>query len=254
MAPHWPACCRLPPPPMCSAPRSRQTRCLPGALPGRCRWTRSSSSSPARASPRSTLDFGRRRRLGRPAGSAAAGPVTAGSLEHSAAPGTGAPGGTGGEQTHDSLQILRRLAAERAELPLDTVLPDSHPLDELHLSSITVGQIMNQAARELGVSAPMVASAFATSTLADLAQALDDLAATARPEDASADLAPEGVAPWVRAFSVELVRAERPRRGGRRGRRTVAGVRFARTSAARCPGQRAARRRDRRRRRAPAAV
>ena len=35
---------------------------------------------------------------------------------------------------------------------------------------------MNQAARELGVSAPMVMSNFATSTLADLAQALDELA------------------------------------------------------------------------------
>ena len=78
-------------------------------------------------------------------------------------------------QRRDSLQILRRLAAERAELPLEAVRPDSHPLDELHLSSITVGQIMNQAARELGVAAPMVTSSFATSTLADLAAALDEL-------------------------------------------------------------------------------
>ena len=60
------------------------------------------------------------------------------------------------------MEILRRLAAERAELPIETVLPGSHPLDELHLSSITVGQLMNQAARELGVSAPMVTSNFAT--------------------------------------------------------------------------------------------
>src|SRR6202041_529534 len=95
-----------------------------------------------------------------------------------------------GEQPRDSLQILRRLAAERAELPIDSVPPDSHPLDELHMSSITVGQIMNQAARELGVSAPMVTSAFATATLVDLAQALDELADTALPSDADADLAP----------------------------------------------------------------
>jgi enediyne polyketide synthase len=108
------------------------------------------------------------------------------------------------EAPRDSLQILRRLAAERAELPIETVRPDSHPLDELHMSSITVGQIMNQAARELGVSAPIVTSAFATSRLADLAQALDQLADTALPGDAEADLPPEGIEPWVRAFSVEL--------------------------------------------------
>jgi enediyne polyketide synthase len=105
----------------------------------------------------------------------------------------------------DSLEILRRLAAERAELPIEAVRPDSHPLDELHLSSISVGQIMNQAARELGVTAPLVTSNFATSTLADLAEALEELARTALPGDADASRPPEGVAPWVRAFAVELV-------------------------------------------------
>ena len=117
----------------------------------------------------------------------------------------------GGETARSTVEILRRLAAERAELPIETVLPGSHPLDELHLSSITVGQLMNQAARELGVSAPMVTSNFATSTLADLAQTLDDLAATALPEDADPDLPPEGIEPWVRAFSVELIESARPR-------------------------------------------
>jgi enediyne polyketide synthase len=117
-----------------------------------------------------------------------------------------------GEQPRDSLHILRRLAAERAELPIDAVHPDSHPLDELHMSSITVGQIMNQAARELGVSAPMVTSAFATATLTDLAQALDELADTALPGDADADLPPEGIGPWVRAFSVEFIETNRPAR------------------------------------------
>jgi len=116
------------------------------------------------------------------------------------------------EQPQDSLEILRRLAAERAELPIETVRPDSHPLDELHMSSITVGQIMNQAARELGVTAPMVTSAFATATLADLAKALDELAETALPGEADVDLPPEGIGPWVRAFSVELVQTARAAR------------------------------------------
>lgn len=133
-------------------------------------------------------------------------PEVAGARNH------GSFGGNDGEQPQDSLHILRRLAAERAELPIDAVRPDSHPLDELHMSSITVGQIMNQAARELGVSPPTVTSAFATATLADLAQTLNELADTALPSDGSADQAPEGVAPWVRAFSVELVEQARPPR------------------------------------------
>jgi enediyne polyketide synthase len=124
--------------------------------------------------------------------------------EQQASPGDG--------QQANALDILRRLAAERAELPVETVRPDSHPLDELHLSSITIGQIMNQAAKELGVSAPMVMSNFATSTLADLAQSLEELLSTALPGDVNPDLPPEGVAPWVRAFSVELVDRPQPAR------------------------------------------
>ena len=124
----------------------------------------------------------------------------------------GSSGATAPVPAGNSLEILQRLAAERAELPLEAVRADSHPLDELHLSSISVGQIMNQAARELGVSAPLVTSHFATSTLADLAQMLDELASTELPGDADAARPPEGVAPWVRAFSVELVTEPRGRR------------------------------------------
>ena len=69
---------------------------------------------------------------------------------------------------------------------------------------------MNQAARELGVAAPMVASAFATSTLADLAQALDDLAATELPTDGDAQAAPMASRPGYGPSRVELTEAERP--------------------------------------------
>lgn len=105
-----------------------------------------------------------------------------------------------------AVDVLRRLAAERAELPLEAVSASSHPLDELHLSSITVGQIVNQASRELGLTAPMATSTFATSTLAQLAQMLDELgeSALAAEEPTAAAL---GVAPWVRAFAIDRVPA-----------------------------------------------
>jgi len=108
---------------------------------------------------------------------------------------------TGGVTT---LDLLRQLAAERAELPLEAVSPQSNPIDELHLSSITVGQIVTQASRQLGLLAPMVTSAFATSTLSELAEMLDELGETARDNEAPpAEIT--GAGHWVRAFSVELV-------------------------------------------------
>lgn len=113
-------------------------------------------------------------------------------------------GGTAVPDDAGSLDLLRRLLAQRAELPLDAIKADSKPLDEFHLSSITVGQVVNHAARELGVSAPLVTASIATATVADLAQLLDDMASTALPADGSA-AEPEGVAPWVRGFTTELV-------------------------------------------------
>ncbi|HST47052.1 type I polyketide synthase, partial [Jatrophihabitans sp.] len=117
-------------------------------------------------------------------------------------PGEAAPAASGTPQS--ALDVLRRLAAERAELPLEAVSATSHPLDELHLSSITVGQIVNQASRELGLTAPMATSTFATSTLAQLAQLLDELGENALASDEPATAA-LGVAPWVRAFGIEKV-------------------------------------------------
>lgn len=113
-----------------------------------------------------------------------------------------------------SLDILRVLVAERAELPLEAIRPDVLPLDELHMSSITVGQIVNQAAQRLGMPPPMATSTFATSTLAELSQLLDGLASTQLEGDAAGGDRVQGVAPWVRAFTVDLAQApSRPPRG-----------------------------------------
>jgi enediyne polyketide synthase len=122
------------------------------------------------------------------------------------APAAAAAQPAGGEPL-DSLEVLRKLAAERAELPLEAVQSTSNPIDELHLSSITVGQIVNQAARDLGLPGVVTTSAFATSTLAEIAQMLDELGQTAQPDEAGKDTVP-GVGPWVRAFDVSLVPAD----------------------------------------------
>ena len=143
-------------------------------------------------------------------------PVDVPAADEAARPDNSLPGSFKNEKegnagtAESTLDILRRLAAERAELPLEAVRPSTHLLDELHLSSIAVGQLMNQAAQQLGVTALMVTSNFATATLVDLAQVLDELAATALPEDADPERLPDGIEPWVRAFSVELIASARP--------------------------------------------
>jgi enediyne polyketide synthase len=110
----------------------------------------------------------------------------------------------GAEAGADALTVLLRLAAERAELPIEAVSPDSNPIDELHLSSITVGQIVTQAARQLGVTAVLATSAYATSTLTELAVMLEGLAATAVDGDGAAEQI-AGVEPWVRAYAIDPV-------------------------------------------------
>ncbi|HYN95928.1 MAG TPA: type I polyketide synthase [Pilimelia sp.] len=110
---------------------------------------------------------------------------------------------------HTTLDLLRRLAAERVELPLDMVTADTHPLDDLHLSSITVGQIVNDVTRALGRPPLEGMPNFATVCLGDLAEMIDDLTETAHADESAAGEVP-GIAPWVRPFAVEYVPAPAP--------------------------------------------
>ena len=67
------------------------------------------------------------------------------------------------------LRVGQLLAAERAELPLESVDMSSRLLDDLHLSSITVGQVVNTVAQSIGISASVAPTNFATATLGELA-------------------------------------------------------------------------------------
>ncbi|GAA4197026.1 type I polyketide synthase [Streptosporangium oxazolinicum] len=120
-----------------------------------------------------------------------------------------APEGQAGQPGESTVELLRRLAAERAELPLDMVTEDSKPLDELHLSSVTVMHIIDQAIQRLGVPAGQAPANVATANLRELGEALDRLAAEPRGQAARGVA---GAAPWVRAFAVDLDELPRPRR------------------------------------------
>lgn len=116
-----------------------------------------------------------------------------------------------GEDGVSTLDLLRQLAAERVELPLETVTATTHPLDDLHLSSITVGQIVNEVTRRLGLPTLEATTNFATVTLGELADIIDELAESAGDGDGGGINEVAGVAQWVRPFKVDYVPARTPR-------------------------------------------
>lgn len=110
--------------------------------------------------------------------------------------------------------LLRQLVAERAELPPEAVGDDSRLLSDLHLNSISVGQLVAEAARRLGLRPPASPTDYAQATVAEVARALEEQAEIAPAGVEEADAPPAGVDTWVRPFVMELVARPLPRRRG----------------------------------------
>jgi enediyne polyketide synthase len=109
-----------------------------------------------------------------------------------------------------ALELVRRLVAERAELPTSAVSDEHTLLGDLHLNSITVSQLVVEAARSLGLPPPVAPTEYARATVAEVAAALEELDASGA--SAHAEQHPSGVDSWIRSFTVELV--EQPLDGG----------------------------------------
>ncbi|MEU7146002.1 SDR family NAD(P)-dependent oxidoreductase [Nocardia sp. NPDC046473] len=110
-------------------------------------------------------------------------------------------------RTQSALYTLRTLLAERTELPLTDITPSTHPLDDLHLSSITITQVVGDAVRMLGLRTPEPTTNVATATVGHLAESIEEAAriGDVRPRDELT-----GIDAWTRSFVVEHV--ARPRR------------------------------------------
>src|SRR6185503_11858860 len=109
------------------------------------------------------------------------------------------PGGVG--TTADGAVLLRALIAERAELPAETIRPDSRLFRDLHLTSLAVAEIVSTAAARLGLPAPAAPLDFADAAVDDVAAALARMQAVSAAGP-PAEAAPRGIAEWVRVFSV----------------------------------------------------
>ena len=127
----------------------------------------------------------------------------------------GTPGSTAGQMpaATDALELVRRLVAERTELPMAAIRDDNRMLSDLHLNSITVGQLVSEASRQLGLARVVGLNEFADASVLDMARALEELkrvGGTARKKEQPKQ--PPGVDTWIRSFAVEMVEAKRPAR------------------------------------------
>lgn len=108
-----------------------------------------------------------------------------------------------------ALDIMRRLVAERAELPLTAVKDNDLLLSDLHLNSIVVGQLVAETARLMETTPPTSLTDFANVTVADAAEAIRQKAE--QGSDTSVPTAPfPGAENWVRCFTSEWVEQALP--------------------------------------------
>jgi len=98
--------------------------------------------------------------------------------------------------------VVRRLVANRAELPLDVVKPESRLLSDLHLNSIVIGQLAVDASKLLGLQPPVAPLNFANATVGMVADALTELSLSGNATKPR-DRFPAGVDTWVRPFAVD---------------------------------------------------
>jgi enediyne polyketide synthase len=105
---------------------------------------------------------------------------------------------------------VRELICAKAELPAEAVGEGSRLLADLHLNSISVGEILVAAARRMGVLAPSAPTDYARATVGEVAEAFASrlgLAGVAGHELRGGD--PPGVATWIRTFRPSWVPRER---------------------------------------------
>ena len=109
------------------------------------------------------------------------------------------------------VELIRKLVAERAELPASAVRDDSRMLSDLHLNSISVGQLVSEAARQLSLPRLAAVTEFANASVAEIARALEELKQVGgvAGEVSEKHHSPPGVDTWVRPFAVELVELKR---------------------------------------------
>ncbi|GHO91078.1 hypothetical protein KSF_011260 [Reticulibacter mediterranei] len=106
--------------------------------------------------------------------------------------------------TGTTLELVRQIIATRTELSLELLDLESRMLSDLHLNSITVGQILAEASRALGIARSGSLLQYADARLGEIVQLLEDLQqqSISSADEQEQKKEPDGLSPWIRCFSV----------------------------------------------------
>jgi enediyne polyketide synthase len=96
-----------------------------------------------------------------------------------------------------AIHVVRTLIARHAELPDDSFHDQASLLSDLHLNSITVAQLTAEAARQLGLAAPLSPLDYAGYTVEQVAVALEKAPTI---QEAENGITARGIDTWVRPF------------------------------------------------------
>lgn len=105
-------------------------------------------------------------------------------------------------------ELVQQIIAARTELSPDLLDLENRMLSDLHLNSITVGQILAEASRALGIVRSASLLQYADAKLGEIVQALEDLQRQQNLSAGEKVNEPDGLTAWVRCFSV--VEQEQP--------------------------------------------
>ena len=143
-------------------------------------------------------------------------PLPAQEIESSVVAGETAPdppSATDGDAGGSTRDILRQMVAHRTGLPTWVIQDNSRMLSDLHLNSITVGEIVASVAVARGLQPPVDSTEYANASVEEVAAALDRLQRSGAGEQAGRPAVPSGLDSWVRYF--EMSRVPAPRRDRR---------------------------------------
>ncbi|MBF0110402.1 MAG: SDR family NAD(P)-dependent oxidoreductase [Magnetococcales bacterium] len=102
----------------------------------------------------------------------------------------------------DTTDRLRQIIAEHTGLPPWTIQDSSRMLADLHLNSITVGEIIARLAASTGLRVPADLTEFANASLAEITTALERRPGATDPRMTATTTTPHGIGSWVRCFHV----------------------------------------------------
>lgn len=109
-----------------------------------------------------------------------------------------------------TIDLLRQTISEHTGLPKWTIDDNSRMLSELHLNSITVGEIVAKMTAAQKIPIPADITVFANSSIREIADALDALKTYGEGQSDKPPKVPAGVDTWIRYFGIKNIPSVRP--------------------------------------------